>query len=237
MNATIASITTRGLFGRKRALILIPLPLILIGIAVLARVAGAEPSDWGEAVIVGLGFSATIPIIALIVGTGVLGSEIDDGTVTHILAKPLPRSEIIFTKLGVATGITAAVSGIPMFVVGLIAGSAPLAFGLFVASVVAALAYSALFLALSLLTRRPVLVGLVYVVLWEGVLGNVLNGTRQLSIAQYAVTIADWLAPTDLIAGQVSVPVSLVMAAVFGVGMTWLAVERLRSFSVAGETG
>jgi ABC-2 type transport system permease protein len=237
MNATIASITTRGLFGRKRALILIPLPLILIGIAVLARVAGAEPSDWGEAVIVGLGFSATIPIIALIVGTGVLGSEIDDGTVTHILAKPLPRSEIIFTKLGVATGITAAVSGIPMFVVGLIAGSAPLAFGLFVATVVAALAYSALFLALSLLTRRPVLVGLVYVVLWEGVLGNVLNGTRQLSIAQYAVTIADWLAPTDLIAGQVSVPVSLVMAAVFGVGMTWLAVERLRSFSVAGETG
>jgi len=237
MNPTIASITTRGLFGRKRALILIPLPLILIGIALLARLAGADPSDWGEAVIVGLGFSATIPIIALIVGTGVLGSEIDDGTVTHILAKPLPRSEIIFTKLAVATGITATVSGVPMFVVGLIAGSAPLAFGLFVASVVAALAYSALFLALSLLTRRPVLVGLVYVVLWEGVLGNVLNGTRQLSIAQYAVTIADWLAPTDLIAGQVSVPVSLVMAAVFAVGMTVLAVDRLRSFSVAGETG
>lgn len=237
MNATIASITTRGLFGRKRVLVLIPLPLILIGIAVLARAAGAEPSDWAEPVIVGLGFSSTLPVIALIVGTGVLGSEIDDGTVTHILAKPLPRSEIVFTKLAVSAAIITLVAGIPMFVVGLIAGSPALAFSLFVASVVAALAYSAVFLLLSLVTRRPVLVGLVYVVLWEGVLGNVLTGTRQLSIAQYAVSIADWLTPTDLIAGQVSVPVSWVMAGVFAVGMTALAVQRLRSFSVAGETG
>jgi ABC-2 type transport system permease protein len=237
MNATIASITTRGLFGRKRVLVLIPLPLILIGIAVLARVSGAEPSDWGEAVIVGLGFSATLPVIALIVGTGVLGSEIDDGTVTHILAKPLPRSEIVFTKLAVSATIITLVAGVPMFVVGLIAGSSALAFSLFVASVVAALAYSAVFLLLSLVTRRPVLVGLVYVVLWEGVLGNVLTGTRQLSIAQYAVSIADWLSPSDLIAGQVSVPVSWVMAGVFAVGMTAWAVQRLRGFSVAGETG
>jgi ABC-2 type transport system permease protein len=237
MNATIASITARGLFGRKRVLVLIPLPLILIGIAILARAAGAEPSDWGEPVIVGLGFSATLPVIALIVGTGVLGSEIDDGTVTHILAKPLPRSEIIFTNLAVSASIITLVAGIPMFVVGLIAGDAALAFSLFVASVVAALAYSAVFLLLSLVTRRPVLVGLVYVVLWEGVLGNVLTGTRQLSIAQYAVSIADWLTPTDLIAGQVSVPVSWVMAGVFAVGMTALAVQRLRVFSVAGETG
>ena len=42
MNATIASITARGLFGRKRVFVLIPLPLILIGIAVLARAAGAR---------------------------------------------------------------------------------------------------------------------------------------------------------------------------------------------------
>jgi ABC-2 type transport system permease protein len=237
MNATIASITTRGLFGRKRVFVLIPLPLILIGIAILARSAGAQPSDWAEPVIVGLGFSSTLPVIALIVGTGVLGSEIDDGTVTHILAKPLPRSEIVFTKLAVSAAIITLVAGIPMFVVGLIAGSSALAFSLFVASVVAALAYSAVFLLLSLVTRRPVLVGLVYVVLWEGVLGNVLTGTRQLSIAQYAVSIADWLTPTDLIAGQVSVPVSWVMAGVFAVGMTAWAVQRLRSFSVAGETG
>jgi ABC-2 type transport system permease protein len=237
MNPTIASITARGLFGRKRAFILIPLPLILIGIAILSRAVGAQPADWGPPVILGLGFSATLPVIALIVGTGVLGSEIDDGTVTHILSKPIPRSEIILTKLLVAIGITAAVAGVPLFVVGLIAGSAAVAFALLVGAMVGAIAYCALFVALSLVTRRPVLVGLVYVVLWEGVLGNVLSGTQQLSIAQYVQSIADWLAPSDLLAGTVSVPVSIIMAVIFAVGSTMLAIQRLRSFSVAGETG
>jgi ABC-2 type transport system permease protein len=237
MNGTIASITARGLFGRKRVFILLPLPLVLIGVALLSRLVGAQPSDWGEPVIKGLGFGAVLPIIALIVGTGVLGSEIDDGTVTHILAKPIPRAEIIFTKLAVSTGITAVVAGVPLFVVGLIAGSSSVAFALVAAAVVGALAYSALFLAMSLLTRRPVLVGLVYVVLWEGLLGNLLTGTRQLSIEQYVISIADWLAPSDLLDGLVSVPTAFIMAAVFAVGMTYLAVRRLRVFSVAGETG
>jgi ABC-2 type transport system permease protein len=237
MNPTIARITARGLFGRKRIFLLVPLPVLLLAIALIARAAGAAPADWAPPVILGLGFGAVLPVIALVVGTGVLGSEIDDGTLTHILAKPLPRSEIVLTKLAVAAGITALFAGPPMLIVGLIAGSAPVAFALLVAAAIGAVAYSALFLAMSLLSRRPVLVGLVYVVLWEGVLGNLLAGTRVLSIEQYVVSIADWLAPSDLIDGQVSVPVSFVMSAVFAVGMTVLAVQRLRSFSVAGETG
>ena len=77
-------------------------------------------------VIVGLGIGVVLPLIALIVGTGVLGSEIDDGTVAHILAKPIPRSEIILSKLVVAVVVTAVTVAVPMFVVGLIAGSSQL---------------------------------------------------------------------------------------------------------------
>ena len=49
--------------------------------------------------LVGLGLAVVLPVIALIVGTGVLGSEIDDGTIVHILTKPLPRRDIILAKL------------------------------------------------------------------------------------------------------------------------------------------
>jgi len=237
MNPTIAKITARGLLGRRRIWLLVPLPLVLIGLALLSRGVGAEPVDWGEPIIVGLGFTAVLPIIALIVGTGVLGSEIDDGTITHILAKPLPRSEILLTKLAVAVSVTALFAGAPLFVVGLIAGEPALAFALVVGAVVGALAYSALFVMISVMTRRPVLVGLVYVVLWEGLLGNVMTGTQKLSIQQYVQSIVDWLAPTDILSGRVDVPVSLVMAGVFTIGFTVLAVQRLRTFSVAGETG
>jgi len=126
--------------------------------------------------------------------------------------------------------------GVPMFVVGLIAGSVTLAGGLVVGCAVGALAYSALFLALSLVTRRPVLLGLLYVLIWEGVLGNLLSGTRALSVQQYVVTVSDAVADSDLLRGTVPVPASLIMALVFTVGATVLAVDRLRSFSIAGET-
>src|SRR6185369_5530990 len=132
MNATVAMITARGLLGRRRIWLLVPLPLLLIGLTLVVKAFGPSPAEWGEGVIGGLGFTAVLPVIALIIGTGVLGSEIDDGTITHILSKPLPRSEIIFTKLAVATGITALFAGVPLFIVGFIAGEPALAFALVV---------------------------------------------------------------------------------------------------------
>jgi ABC-2 type transport system permease protein len=236
-NPTIASMTFRGLFGRRRFLLLLPLPLLVVGLAALADGFGARPGDWAQPVLVGLGFAVVLPVIALIVGTGVVGSEIDDGTLVHVLAKPLPRREIILTKLVVAILVTAVTVGTPMFVAGWIAESVRLGVGLAVASAVGAVAYSAVFVALSLVTRRPVLLGLVYVLIWEGVLGNVLSGTRVLSIEQYVISLADRIGDTPLLKGTVSVPVAVVMAVLLTIGFTVLAVDRLRSFSVAGETG
>jgi ABC-2 type transport system permease protein len=236
INPTIVRITLRALLGRRRLLLLLPLPALLVGMALLADALGAPPLDWGEPVLVGLGVAVVLPVTALIVGTSVLGSEIDDGTLIHILTKPLPRREIVFSKLLVAIGVTTVTVGVGMVLAGLVAGSAQLAIGLLVATVVGVLAYSALFLALSLLTRRPVLIGLVYVVVWEGLLGNAVPGTHVVSIQQYVVTVAERVGGTSLIEGTVSLPVSLVMAAVVSVAATALAIDRLRSFSVAGET-
>jgi ABC-2 type transport system permease protein len=236
MNLTIARITARGLFGRRRFLLLIPLPVVLVGLAVLGRASGANPGKWVPAVVEGLGFAVLLPVVALIVGTGVLGSEIDDGTVVHILAKPLPRREIVLAKLAVAVGVTALATGVPMFVTGVVVDSLRFGLALAVACVVGALGYCAIFLALSLLTRRPVLVGLLYVLLWEGLLGNLLSGTRMLSIQQYVLTIADRVAPSDLLTGRVSLPVAVAMSAVFLVAGTVLAIDRLRSFTLTGET-
>ena len=234
--STVSWITTRGLFGRRRFLLLFPLPLLLIGLAVLARSAGVDPNQWGQPVLYGLGLGVVLPVIALIVGTGVLGSEIDDGTLIHILTKPLPRWQIVLPKLWVAVLVTALTVAIPLYVAGVLADSVRLGLALAVGGAVGALAYSALFLALSLVTRRPVLLGLVYVLIWEGLLGNLVSGTSVLSIQQYVVSLVDRIAPTALLEGSVSVPVAIAMSAICTVGFTVLAIDRLRSFSVAGET-
>jgi ABC-2 type transport system permease protein len=236
MNPTVAWITFRGLLGRRRFLLLLPLPVLMIVLAAVGHSSGRPAEHWGVAVIDGIGFTVMLPVIALIVGTGVLGSEIDDGTITHILAKPLSRREIIFAKYAVAAGVTVVATAVPMFVVGLIVESVRLGVALAVACAVGALGYSAVFLAMSLLTRRPVLVGLLYVLLWEGLLGNLLSGTHVLSIHQYVLAIAKEIAPAGLLTSHVSLFTAVLMSAVFVVAGTVLAVDRLRSFAVAGET-
>jgi ABC-2 type transport system permease protein len=236
MMSTVAYITARGLFGRRRALLLLPLPLLLVGLALICRAYDVDPADWGTPVLVGLGLAVVLPVIALIVGTGVLGSEVEDGTLVHILTKPLPRRDIVLAKLGVAVVVTAMTSAVPLFIAGWLADSVRLGVGLAAGAVVGAFAYSAFFLLLSLLTRRPVLVGLVYILVWEGLLARFVSGTRVLSIEQYVITITDRIAPTDLLAGQVSLTVAVIMSVVVTVACTVVAVDRLRSFSIAGET-
>jgi len=233
---TVAYITARGLFGRRRALLLLPLPVLLIGLAALCRSYDVNPADWGTPVLVGLGLAVVLPVTALIVGTGVLGSEIDDGTIVHILTKPMPRRDIILAKLAVALSITAVTTAVPLFVTGLLADSVRLGLALAAGAAVGACAYTAFFLMLSLLTRRPVLLGLVYILVWEGLLARFVSGTRVLSIEQYVITISDKIAPTDLLTAKVSIPLTIVMSAIFTIGCTLVAIDRLRSFSLAGET-
>jgi len=233
---TVAYITARGLFGRRRVLLLFPLPLLLVGLALICRAYDVDPAQWGTPVLVALGLAVVLPVTALIVGTGVLGSEIDDGTIVHILTKPLPRRDIILAKLAVAVSVTAVTAAVPLFIAGALADSARLGLALAVGAVVGAAAYTGLFLLLSLLTRRPVLLGLVYILVWEGLLGRFVSGTRVLSIEQYVITISDKIAPTGLLEAKVSIPLAITMSIIFAVGCTLAAIDRLRSFSMAGET-
>jgi ABC-2 type transport system permease protein len=237
MNRTIAMITVRGMLGRRRFLLLLVLPAAFVVLAALAAAAGASPTEFGQIIVVGLGFAVVVPLVALIIGAGVLGTEIDDGTLAHILAKPVPRWQIILIKLVVAVGATLAAVVPALFLVGVLGEGPRLGIGLAVGGVLAGVAYNAVFLALSLVSSRPVLLGLAYVLIWEGLLGTFVSGTRVLAVRQYAVAVADAVSSTNVLVGRVSVMLAVVMAVLFTAGATALAVDRLRSFRIAGETG
>jgi ABC-2 type transport system permease protein len=235
MNLTIMGLTARAMLGRKRVLLLLPMPIMLIGLTLIGVTSGASDATWGPVVFVNLGLSVILPLTALIIGSSALGLEIDDGTITHLLTKPLPRSEIVLSKLAVAWLVTTVATAVPLAAAALIGGSGSLAVGLVIGSAIGGLAYSALFLALSVMTKRPVAVGLVYIMLWENILVSYVDGARVFSVRQHAAAIADSIGNTQLINSSVSVTTALIMSVVFILVGTIGATQRLRSFALTGE--
>jgi ABC-2 type transport system permease protein len=238
VNPTIASLTLRTLLGRRRAWLLVVLPAALLLMSLLLRLTVGE-EDRTDAAVVVLGafaIATVVPLLALIAGTGALGGEIDDGSIVYLLSKPLNRHVIVTTKLAVSAAVVTLFGALPVLLSGLVlvGGADRLAVAYGVGALVAGVTYCAVFLLLSVLTRNAVVIGLVYALVWEAGVGNVLPGAQALSIQQWSLAVtraivgadrADALEMTAAVRPQVAV-VALVVVLV---GATYLAGRRLRS--------
>ncbi|HEY6789885.1 MAG TPA: ABC transporter permease subunit [Trebonia sp.] len=236
LNSTIAGITLRATLGRRRALLFAIPPVILIGITVILRV-GHPPNDqWAYVVLGDFGFSVLLPLTALIIGTSVLGAEIDDGSIVHLLATPVSRTSVILTKFAVASVLTMAFAAIPELIAGLIAPTgSKLAIALLVGAIAGSVVYSAIFVMASALTSRAIAIGLLYVLIWEGLLSNIIGGVRILSAGHYALGIANGIDKNPNLRAGLSLDTAIVMAVVVTVAALWLGIRRLSSFGVSGE--
>ncbi|MDJ1136161.1 ABC transporter permease subunit [Streptomyces iconiensis] len=237
-NPTVARLTYRALLGRRRALILCALPLLLIVVACAVRAMNGADDQVATQLLGGFALATMVPLIGVIAGTGAIGPEIDDGSVVYLLAKPIKRPSIIFTKLVVATGVTAVFSAVPVFVAGYVlnGNSQQIAVAYTVAALVASVAYSALFLMLGTLTRHAVVIGLVYALIWEALFGSLVEGAKMLSIQQWSLALAEKVAGTGAdVTSDVALPAALVLLVVITVGGTILAGQKLRTLTLAGE--
>lgn len=234
---TVARLTCRALLGRRRALLLCALPGLLLVVAIAVRaMVGADDTVTAD-LLSGFALATMVPLIGVIAGTGAIGPEIDDGSIVYLLAKPLKRQTIILTKLFVAVGVTLAFAAVPTLLAGFVlnGNSRQLAVAFAVSAVAASLAYSALFLLLGTVSRHAVVIGLVYALVWEALVGNVVPGARTLSVQQWALSLAEKISGGGLVASDVSLPVSVVLLAVVTAGSTWWAGRKLRTLTLAGE--
>jgi ABC-2 type transport system permease protein len=235
-NPTIAGITVRATLGRRRAVLFAVPAVILIALTLVLRASRPAGTPWPDNVLGDFGFSVLLPLTALIIGTGVLGAEIDDGSVVHLLATPVRRVDVILTKFAVATALTALFAAVPELIAGLIApNSGQLAWALFVGALVGSAVYSAVFVLASVLTTRAIAFGLLYVAIWEGLLSNLVGGVRILSIAHYALGIANAIHPDQNLRAGLSLSTSLILATVLTVGGLGIATRRLETFSLTGD--
>ena len=136
----LVDVTIRGLLGRRRILLVGLLAMSPVGVAlilVLGGGSGASAEDLRQ-LYDSLVMTTVVPLVALILGTTAIGAEIDDGTVIHLLARPVGRSWIVLAKMLVAAtsgvmlcGTSALLTGlllvgldVPRLVLGMLGGTA-----------------------------------------------------------------------------------------------------------------
>ena len=95
-------------------------------------------------------------------------------------------------------------------------------------------AYAVAFAALGAVTSRALVVGLVYTLLWEGVLAGLLEGTRFLSIRQATLGLAAALSGADVGVDPLAPVVAVAIVVVAIVGGFVVATMALRRFEIRG---
>lgn len=241
MISTLAVITLRSLLNRRRTVLLALASALVVLIAALFRLSSPTDSEalrFAGRLLADFGIGVVVPLVAVIVGTAAIGSEIEDGTIVYLLSKPVPRLAVVAVKLLVSWAVASAIVVPGIWLGGLVAtgGNPGLGTAYAVAAIVAGLEYTAIFVALSLVSSRALVIGLAYVVVWEGVVAGLFEGTRSLSVRQHALTVADALG------GQGAVPATLgveaiVVLAIVTAGAFVIAVRRLERVELRGETG
>jgi ABC-2 type transport system permease protein len=233
----VAAITLRATMGRRRAFIFAISPLVLVLVTAALKLSHPERASWPADILGVFGLTVVLPLTALIIGTSVLGAEIDDGSIVHLLATPVSRAVVIGAKYAVAAVLTMIFAAVPELLAGLIAtgGATKLALGVFVGALAGSVMYNAIFVMLSAVTTRAIAWGLLYVLIWEGVLGNLVAGARLLSVGQYSLGIANSMAHDPSLNAALRLPTAVILGALVTAGALVVAVRRLASFSLKGE--
>ena len=192
----LTSTMTRAAQGRLRLLLSVLAALALggVGLVVRLRTDAALGVDDEQVATLAATLVLTLyaPLLSLVQAAAVVGDLRDDGTLVYLWLRPVPR-----WRLAVSAALAVFLRSVPLAVLATVvlvaaAGGGPrliLAAGY--AAVLACLGYAGLFSFLGLAVRRALVWGLVYVLVWEGVVGTFGALPARLAVSTYS---SSWLA-------------------------------------------
>ena len=192
--SVIYKLTLRQLLRGKRIVVLALIPLAPAAVAAAYGLSSnADKRNAYAGIIESIFLPIALAIVALILGASAIGDEREDATIVYIAVTPLARRTIVLAKVLAAwTAVTLlcvpTIAASLIFHLGSGAGASNV-WRAIVAVVACGAAYVAVFALLSLYTRRPVLLGALYVVLWEGSIATYAPSADRLSISAYGRAI------------------------------------------------
>lgn len=230
-------LTLRQLSGKWRLLIVAVLAAMPIIMAVITLADNDGPSV-GEFDVVVLGSmlaGSIIPLIVLATGAAAFSNEIEDRTIANLTLAPIPRWQIVVPKLLATITLAAPFIVASAFITSHVAYLADwkATISVVVASLVAVALYASAFTWLGLVSSQAIGVGLLYIVLWEGLFAGFVSGVRLLSIRHFAIGLMHGLDPRRFAQSTHLgfIAVSAVCVVVF-TAFLMMSVRRLRRMDI-----
>lgn len=255
MMAAAASCSAGALRGRRLVglSLLVGMPL-LIQLFVLIFSPGTGSSFYVFAEVVDNGYlRVIIPLALIFLGTAALGDEWEGGTASYVVGAPIARGHIVVGRW-ITSALRALALVLPALLVlftinmiphgGVFTEYLSTLMWVLVAVSLLSLGYTAVFLYLGLALKRSVMSSLVYVLVFEGLIGNLPHGFAMVSMSFQArnlvwrMTDYDTFHPPDF--GVVTEPItamqSLLTIVAFIVGFLLLSTWTLKRKEVTGST-
>jgi ABC-2 type transport system permease protein len=194
--------TLRQQLGGRRLILLLLLGLVpaaVLGVLLANEhsAAGARQAFHGAPI--AILFFIVLPVASLVFGAGALGDERRDGTLSFILLRPLPRTLIAAAKLLGAWLAAFAVVGTGALAMSVLLGVRSATWEtlgpLLLAVALSSLAYVSVFLALGYFTAHAVLIGLVYVFVWESGMTSAIPSLASVSLMRIGLSAYRALVP------------------------------------------
>ena len=184
---TIFTLTLRSLLSRRRTIALALVALAPAGFLSLRLAFTSDAELVYTRVMERIFLSSSTAFVALVLGVSALGDQREDGTILYLAATPLRRIAIAAQAALAAWAATLLLVGPSAVICIAVSGKAAPAFALWtlLAVFLVSGAYVAAFGWLALRTRRPVIFGFLYILLWEGSIATFAASANRLSIAAY----------------------------------------------------
>jgi ABC-2 type transport system permease protein len=198
---TLYFLTLRQHLHGRRWMAVALLFLLPVGLAILIRATSVNtPSMLLEFVLSWMLIpQALLPLVALLYASGIVQDEQEEQTITYLLIRPIPKWLLYAVKM-FATWTTTVVLVVILIMLTFAAIYAGAELDVATASVrclktasilaLAVITYCSLFGAMSLLTKRTLIVGIVYTAVVEGLLANLPLSLRWGTVVYYTRLMA-----------------------------------------------
>lgn len=238
---TVFLLSIRQLARKRRFLFILLLgilPVVLAAIvSALADMDKSQDPEFINNMLDGMIIAAIMPLVTIALSTRVFGDELEDRTLSYLVLKPLPRWKIVLPKVLSAIVLCAPLMVISGVITTLIwpSGSGHTALAVGAALLAGVMTYATIFTWAGLVSTHALGFGLVYVLLWEGVVSSLLSSVRYLSVRGYTLAIMHGLDDSSFESIQdrvIEFPAGVAGAIVVTVIFFYLTIRRLRRMDV-----